>query len=74
MRIKPSAIHLMRLAGIVLASFILFFDWLYIEKLINLWRMEVMSPELVSISVIGLVGYASLNLFIYLWIRWSWSK
>lgn len=73
MGIKLNAILVMRLAGIVLASFILFFDWLYAVKLIDLWQLEVTPPGLIGMSVTGLVGYATLNLFVYLWIKWSWD-
>ena len=62
-----------RATCVIVVILTLFFDYLYLDKMVSNWWLYSSNPELISLTVIGLVGYVTLNLLVVIGVKWSWS-
>lgn len=73
MGLKITTKLVVRIACVIVVAITLFFDYLYIDKLISNWGMFSDNPSLINLTLLGLVGYCSINLLIALGVKWSWT-
>lgn len=73
MGIKITTQLVVRITCVIVVAVALFFDYLYIDKLISNWGMFSDNPSLINLTLLGLVGYCSINLLIALGVKWSWT-
>lgn len=73
MGIKITTQLVVRIACVIIVIGTLFFDYLYIDKVISNWWMFSDNPSLINLTLLGLVGYCSINLLIALGVKWFWS-
>lgn len=72
MGIKVKERIFVRLLCTIVVCLTLFFDYLYIDKLLQNWHLYSSIPQLMNLFLIGLVGYATLNILVTLGVKWSW--
>lgn len=73
MGIKITAQSVVRALCIITVAITLFFDYLYVEKVLSYWFLFNDNPELVKLATVGFVGYASINLLVAFGVKWSWT-
>lgn len=72
MGIKVKERIFVRLLCIVIVCLTLLFDYLYIDKLLQNWQLYTSVPHVMNLFMIGLVGYATLNILVALGVKWAW--
>lgn len=73
MGIKITTKTVVRTLCIVIVAFTLFFDYLFIEKVISNWWLYSGNPSLINLTILGAVGYGSINLLVAFGVKWSWD-
>jgi hypothetical protein len=73
MGIKITGKAVARVISVALVILTLFFDWLYMDKLIEHWVIYHDIPSLLKLYMIGLVGYSVLNLVVAMGVKWTWT-